>query len=171
MAESDSTAAGVRLHLGKQQTTLSVPLDEDAILAMARRIIKKRFKRLSKPMEDVALVEDYLTHQLGNREQEVFACLFLDQQHRLITYRELFFGSISQANVHPREIIKVALQCNAAAVIAVHNHPSGSSKPSRADIEMTRQIKEALALVEIRLLDHFIVAGLQTVSLQALGKC
>ena len=171
MAERSPDMVQVQLRLQGGHPYLSVAVDEDAILAMARKIVKKRFKRLSKPLEEVALVEDYLTHQLGNREQEVFACLFLDQQHRLITYRELFFGSISQANIHPREIIKVALQSNAAAIIAVHNHPSGNPKPSAADIEITREIKDALALVEIRLLDHFIVAGLQMVSLQQLGKC
>lgn len=171
MAERSPDMVQVQLRLQGGHPYLSVAVDEDAILAMARKIVKKRFKRLSKPLEEVALVEDYLTHQLGNREQEVFACLFLDQQHRLISYRELFFGSISQANIHPREIIKVALQSNAAAIIAVHNHPSGNPKPSAADIEITREIKDALALVEIRLLDHFIVAGLQMVSLQQLGKC
>jgi DNA repair protein RadC len=102
---------------------------------------------------------DYLALKLGNLEHEVFAVLFLDKRHRLISYQEMFRGTIDGATVHPREVVKEALKQNAAAVILAHPHPSGVSEPSAADESITHRLREALALIDVRVLDHVIVAG------------
>lgn len=109
-------------------------------------------------------VREYLVGRLSALQHEVFVALWLDAQHRLIGDEELFRGTLTQTSVYPREVVKSALAANAAAVIVAHNHPSGVAQPSQADEVLTRSLKEALALVEVRLLDHFIVAGNQTVS-------
>jgi DNA repair protein RadC len=114
-------------------------------------------------------VSDYLLTQLAGHEHEVFACLFLDQRHRLIEFKTLFAGTIDGCAVHPREVVKTALQLNAAAAILVHNHPSGVAEPSAADQTLTARLKEALALMDIRVLDHVIVAGANTASFAARG--
>ena len=112
---------------------------------------------------------DFLSAQLRDLEHEVFCCLYLDKRHRLIRYEELFRGTIDGASVHPREIVKLALQRNSAAVIIAHNHPSGVAEPSHADELITHRVKEALALVDIRLLDHIIVGDGAAVSLAERG--
>jgi DNA repair protein RadC len=112
---------------------------------------------------------DYLTAKLRHLEHEVFCCLHLDRRHRLIHFEELFRGTIDGASVHPREIVKLALRRNAAAMIVAHNHPSGVAEPSQADEFITRRLKEALALVDIRLLDHIIVGDGVSVSLAERG--
>jgi DNA repair protein RadC len=112
---------------------------------------------------------DFLTARLRDFEHEVFCCLYLDKRHRLIQFEELFRGTIDGASVHPREIVKLALQRNAAAVIVAHNHPSGVAEPSQADELITQRVKEALALVDIRLLDHIIVGDGLSVSLAERG--
>lgn len=126
------------------------------ILTAAEHVINRRFRR------GVSIVtalnsKDLFRQKLALREQEVFAALFLDNKHRVIAYEELFFGTIDSASVHPRIIVQRALALNAAAVIVAHNHPSGEPEPSRADETITLRIKEALALVDVRLLDHLIV--------------
>jgi DNA repair protein RadC len=112
---------------------------------------------------------DFLSARLRDLEHEVFCCLFLDKRHRLIQFEELFRGTIDGASVHPREIVKLALQRNSAAVIIAHNHPSGVAEPSQADEFITLRVKEALALVDIRLLDHIIVGDGDSVSLAERG--
>ena len=114
-------------------------------------------------------VRKYLSAKLADFEHEVFAVLFLDTQHRLIEYSELFRGTIDSASVYPRELVKEALRLNAAAVIVSHNHPSGNPEPSRADEVLTQRLKEALALVDVRTLDHIIVAGGSTISFAERG--
>ena len=99
----------------------------------------------------------YLTLKMRNYPHEVFACLFLDNQHRVIAFEELFRGTIDGASVHPREVVKRTLHHNAAAIILVHNHPSGGSEPSHADRHITEELKSALALIDVRILDHFVV--------------
>ena len=99
----------------------------------------------------------YLTLKMRNYPYEVFACLFLDNQHRVIAFEELFRGTIDGASVHPREVVKRTLHYNAAAIILAHNHPSGSSEPSHADCHITKELKNALALIDVRILDHFVV--------------
>ena len=116
-----------------------------------------------------AAVKEYLCAKLAGFEHEVFAVLFLDTQHRLIEYAEMFRGTIDSASVYPRELVKEALRLNAAAVIVSHNHPSGNPEPSRADEVLTQRLKEALALVDVRTLDHIIVAGGSTISFAERG--
>ncbi len=112
---------------------------------------------------------DFLSAKLRDLEHEVFCCLYLDKRHRLIEYEELFRGTIDGASVHPREIVKLALQRNSAAVIVAHNHPSGIAEPSQADELITQRVKEALGLVDIRLLDHIIVGDGASVSFAERG--
>lgn len=112
---------------------------------------------------------DFLAAKLRDLEHEVFCCLYLDKRHRLIEYEEVFRGTIDGASVHPREIVKLALKRNCAAVIVAHNHPSGVAEPSQADELITLRVKEALALVDIRLLDHIIVGDGASVSLAERG--
>ena len=111
----------------------------------------------------------YLKMKLGRNEQEVFACLFLDNQHRVIAFEELFFGTIDSASVHPREVVKRSLSNNAAAVIFAHNHPSGCAEPSQADIRITHRLVSACGLVDVRVLDHLVVGDSEVVSLAERG--
>lgn len=111
----------------------------------------------------------YLIAKLRHRKQEIFACLFLDSQNRVIIYEELFQGSIDQAAIHPREVVKRALFHNAAAIIFAHNHPSGVAKPSQADKKITQYLKDALNLIEVRVLDHIIVGDGEMVSFAERG--
>jgi DNA repair protein RadC len=144
------------------------PVSPDEIVATAKAILAARVKRpaaLTNP-NDVA---DYLVAQFANYEHEVFACLFLDQRHRLIAFQTLFAGTIDGCSAHPWEVVKAALRVNAAAVILAHNHPSGVAEPSRADEALTTRLKEALALVDVRVLDHFVVGGAATVSFATRG--
>ncbi len=129
-----------------------------AVLEMARRALQEQMRHrdaLTSPQS----VRDYLRLALAGKEQEVFAGVFLDAQNRVIAVEELFRGSLTQTSVYPREVVKRALHHNAAAVIFAHNHPSGVAEPSQADQALTLALKQALALVEVRVLDHFIVAG------------
>jgi len=114
-------------------------------------------------------VRDYLRLSLAAREHEVFMCIWLDAQHKVIAAEEPFRGTLTQTSVYPREIVKAALRLNAAAVIFAHNHPSGLAEPSRADELLTRDLSNALAMVEVKVLDHFVVAGSHTVSFAERG--
>jgi len=148
-----------------------------AILELARRAPSmlphaEQVARLAVRLFDLTApgaVRDYLRLTLGSRPREAFLCLFLDAQHRVTGIEELFRGTLSQTSVYPREVVKAALAANAAAVIFAHNHPSGVAQPSQADELLTRQLKEALALVDVRVLDHFIVAGNQALSFAERG--
>lgn len=113
--------------------------------------------------------EKYLRNNLGGRSYECFCCLFLDARHRVMEFRELFRGTIDGAAVYPREVVKMALHLNAASVVLAHNHPSGNPEPSHADEAITLRIRDALALVDIRVLDHVIVTGTKTTSLASRG--
>ena len=139
-----------------------------AILELARRSLREQLKS-GAALTSPGAVRDYLRLALGGRPHEVFVCLYLDAQHRVTGAEELFRGSLTQTSVYPREVVKAALAANAAAVIFAHNHPSGAAQPSQADELLTRQLKEALALVEVKVLDHFIVAGSQTLSFAERG--
>jgi DNA repair protein RadC len=129
-----------------------------AVLEMSRRALSEEMQR-GDALNSPRAVRDYLQLLLGSRPQEVFVVLFLDTQHRVIATEELFHGTLSQTSVYPREVVKRALAHNAAAVILAHNHPSGVAEPSQADQHLTQALKQALALVDVRVLDHFIVAG------------
>jgi DNA repair protein RadC len=114
-------------------------------------------------------VRQWLRTELRDRDREIFACVFLDARHRLICYQELFAGGLEGAEVHPRVLLQAALRHGCAAVLLVHNHPSGHPEPSAADHAVTQRLKQALALVDIRVLDHFIVAGNQLTSFAERG--
>ena len=132
--------------------------DEDALVERALRILTERARR-DTMLTSPNAVRDYLTLKLSPYEHELFVVVLLDNSHRVIDIVELFRGTIDSAAVHPREVVKLALANNAAAVILAHNHPSGVTEPSRADHAITERLKTALALVDIRVLDHFLVGG------------
>jgi len=139
-----------------------------AALELARRALREDLSSrdaLSSPRA----VRDYLRLLLSGREQEVFVVLLLDAQHRVIASEEMFRGTLTQTSVYPREVVKCALKHNCAAVIFAHNHPSGVAEPSHADELLTRSLKAALALVDVQVLDHFIVAGTRTMSFAERG--
>jgi DNA repair protein RadC len=140
----------------------------EASMELARRSAGEALRQAD-ALTSPAAVRDYLRLSLGQREHEVFVCLWLDAQHRAIAMEESFRGTLTQTSVYPREIVKAGLRANAAAVIFAHNHPSGAAQPSRADELLTRNLKDALALVDIKVLDHFIVAGRQTISFAERG--
>ena len=139
-----------------------------AVLELARRALTAQLK-LQTLFDAPHAVRDYLQLQLGSRPHEIFAVMFLDSQHRLIVLEELFRGTLTQTSVYPREVVVRALALNAASVVLAHNHPSGTAQPSRADEALTQTLKAALGLVDVRVLDHFVVTSTQAVSMAELG--
>ncbi|MES1988326.1 MAG: DNA repair protein RadC, partial [Pseudomonadota bacterium] len=133
------------------------------IFEMSRRALNEQMQ-VKDILNSPKQVRDYLCLKLGNLTREVFFVLFLDAQNRVVTTEEMFSGTLTQTSVYPREVVKRALHHNAASVIFAHNHPSGIAQQSQADELITKQLKEALALVDVRVLDHFIVAGNTTLS-------
>lgn len=129
-----------------------------AVVEMARRALQEEM-RTGDALNSPRAVRDFLQLLLHARQQEVFVAIFLDAQHRVVATEELFHGTLTQTSVYPREIVKRALHHNAAAMIFAHNHPSGVAEPSDSDRLLTEELKKALALVDVRVLDHFIVAG------------
>ena len=129
-----------------------------AVLEMARRALEEKLKS-GDAMNSPKSVRDYLRLSLQGKKYEVFVGIFLDSQNRAIAIEELFNGTLTQTSVYPREVVKRALHHNAAAIIFAHNHPSGVAEPSQADEVLTQSLKQALALVDVRVLDHFIVGG------------
>ena len=139
-----------------------------AAIELARRAMGEELKQ-RKGLTSPGAVRDYLRVALGYRQQEVFVCIWLDAQHRVLGIEDVSKGTLTQTSVYPREIVKKALARNAAAVIFAHNHPSGVAQPSQSDELLTRNLKEALALVEVKVLDHFIIAGNQAISFAERG--
>jgi DNA repair protein RadC len=139
-----------------------------AAIELARRSLHEDLKSAA-VLTSPGAVRDYLRLALGGREHEVFVCIWLDAQHRVAQTEELFRGTLTQTSVYPREVVKAALSANAAAVIFAHNHPSGVAQPSQADELLTRNLKEALSLIDVKVLDHFIVAGSQAISFAERG--
>lgn len=139
-----------------------------AVLAMARRHADEAVAERD-ALSDPEATRHFLTLHLAHSEHEVFACIFLDTRNRVIAFEEMFRGTIDGAAVYPREVVKAALRHNAAGLIAAHNHPSGVAEPSRSDRDITRRLADALALVDIRLLDHVIVTASESVSLAERG--
>ena len=140
----------------------------DDIVEAARVVAGRRMQRgasFANPLDS----RRYFQDKLGGIEREVFAVAYLDTRHRLIEYMELFHGTIDGAEVHPREVVRQAIRCNAAAVIVAHNHPSGTTDPSLADRAVSARLKQALGLVDVRLLDHVIVGGANTTSMATIG--
>lgn len=128
-----------------------------ATLEMAKRYLQGGLQQ-APIMDSPQKIKDYLALHLAHESREVFGVVLLNSQHALIVYQPLFFGTINAAEVHPREVVKLALQHNAAAAIVAHNHPSGNLTPSRSDIAITRKLAQALDLIDVRLLDHIILA-------------
>lgn len=144
------------------------PASADEVLCQARRVLASRVRR-GTTMSSPQAVKDYLRVQIGALDHEVFSVIFLDAQHRIVALREMFRGTLTQTSVYPREVVKEALAFNAAAVLLAHNHPSGVAEPSRSDEFLTQSLKAALALVDVRVLDHFVVAGADVVAFSELG--
>lgn len=164
--ESEATQ-GNRLYVRSELRRYRVA-NSDEIIEAARVVAGQRMQR-GQAFTDPHASTRFLQDKLAGLEREVFAAVFVDTRHRLIEYVELFQGTIDGAEVHPREVVRQALRCNAAAVIVAHNHPSGDAEPSAADRAVTARLKQALALVDVRLLDHVIVGGTQARSLAASG--
>ena len=138
------------------------------VIELATHIIKCKFNK-GAALTGPDATKNYLMLHLGHLEHEVFSCIFLDNRHRIISFDIMFYGTIDGASVHPREVVKRALKHNAAAVIFSHNHPSGVAEPSQADQSMTKRLKDALGLVNIRVLDHIIVGESEPVSFAERG--
>jgi DNA repair protein RadC len=139
-----------------------------AVIELARRALTQELAQ--RPVFDMpAKVKSYLQLQLGSRDFEAFAVMFLDVQNRLLKFEEMFRGTLTQTSVYPREIVRRALELGASAVILAHNHPSGVANPSRADEHLTQTLKSALLLIDVRVLDHFVVGGSEVVSFAERG--
>lgn len=148
--------------------TYQVDGQADDIVARALEIMRARHaagEQLTSPRETAA----YLRLELAEEKREVFAVLLLDNKHRVLAFRQLFYGTIDGAAVYPREVVRAALECNAAAAILTHNHPSGQPEPSQADQAITRRLVEALGLIDVRVLDHFVVGTEGSVSMAERG--
>ena len=139
-----------------------------AALEISRRTLQEQLQT-GTALNAPQVVEDYLRLTMHGLPHEVFRVVFLDAQHRVISSEEMFRGTLTQASVYPREVVKRALHFNAAAVILAHNHPSGVAEPSRADMGLTNSLQQALALVDVRVLDHFVIAGDTALSFVARG--
>ncbi|QXI15916.1 RadC family protein [Pseudomonas hamedanensis] len=184
---SGKSAVDLARHLLSQFGSLRVLLDADlgsfseqlglgpakyaqlqAVLEMGRRHLAERMRQ--KPaLENPQVVRDYLKAMLRHEPHEVFGCLFLDSKHQVLNFEALFRGSIDNTSVHPREVVKRALANNAAAVILCHNHPSGNTDPSQADRLLTKRLQKALELIDVRVLDHFIIGDGEPLSMAECG--
>ena len=142
--------------------------EKDTVFVLAMTLLSARHRR-GRAIKSPSDTQAYLRLKLGALKTERFGCLFLDNRHRILGLRELFRGTIDGTSVYPRVVVQEALAINAAAVILYHNHPSGVAEPSQADEQITRRLKAALELVDIRLLDHFVVSAADSVSLAARG--
>jgi DNA repair protein RadC len=169
MMSVTSGFGGYESQKGKAPSAQSTAAADDAVIRRALRIMESRMKYRDLALTSPQAVRDYLRLRIAEKEWEVFVVLFLDAQHQLIAADELFRGTLSQTSVYPREVVKAALQHNAAAVIFAHNHPSGVAEPSRADELLTAALKQALALVDCKTLDHFVVGGNTTISFAERG--
>ena len=147
-----------QLNEGAGDYSVVNPVSGDEIIEMATAILSTSLKRSqSDPLSNPATVRAYLKLKLARQRSEMFAVMFLDNRHRMIAFESLFRGTIHGASVHPREVVRAAIHHNAAAVILPHNHPSGVAEPSDADRRITQRLKEALALIDVRVLDHFVI--------------
>ena len=149
---------------------VSRAVSDDDIIQQALAVMENRMRYASGPtLTKPEHVCSYLRLRLGELEREVFAVILLDSQHRLISYQELFFGTLAETSVYPREVVKLALQNNAAATIFAHNHPSGVTEPSESDQRITRTLKSALGLIDVRVLDHIVVSATSSTSFAERG--
>ena len=148
-----------RAQYAVQREINATAADEDAIIAQALEILARRMRTSGMMMDSPEVVRDWLRLRVGGKPHEEFGCIWLNAQHDLIEAGEMFRGTLTQTSAYPREVVKEALHHNAAAVIFYHNHPSGAAEPSLADEMLTRQLKDALNLVDVRVLDHFVVTA------------
>lgn len=163
LLEASQEAFCQGLGLGKAKYT-----QLQAVIEMARRHLAESLQKTS-ALNSPALVKQFLKAKLRHQPHEIFAVLFLDSQHQLIHYEELFRGTLDSAAVYPREVVKQVLRHNAAAVILAHNHPSGVAEPSRADRDLTKRIQDALALIDSRVVDHIVIGNGQEASFAEKG--
>ncbi|NMY88116.1 RadC family protein [Pseudomonas oryzihabitans] len=163
LLEADLAAFSAHLGLGPAKFS-----QLQAVLEMGRRHLAEGLKRDS-ALESPQQVRDYLKARLRHEPHEIFGCLFLDTRHRVLAFEALFHGTIDGASVYARQVVKRALAHNAAAVILTHNHPSGVAEPSQADRLLTTRLKDALALIDVRVLDHFIVGDGEPLSMAEYG--
>lgn len=147
---------------------LSEPVTSDTIVTLARNIVSEAFERPHN-LNSPTATQNFLIMQLALEPREVFGVVFLDRQHRVIAFERMFYGTIDSTSVYPREVVKRSLELNAAAVIFAHNHPSGVPEPSKADIDITQRLLKALALVDISVLDHIVIGGVDSVSFAERG--
>ena len=140
-----------------------------AVMELARRTLTQDLSDGQPVFDTPQRVREFLQLELADREHEIFMCLFLDARHSLIRAESLFRGTLTQTSVYPREVVKQALAHNAAAVVLAHNHPSGCAEPSNSDAHLTRVLREALALIDVRVLDHFVVTRSTVTSLAERG--
>ena len=148
--------------------TVIMPVTEKDILAMANQLAKNRLAK-GNAIERPSSAFLYLQTLMSGYEREVFGSIFLDNQHRIISFEEIFLGTLNVTNIHPREVVKRALVLNAGAVILVHNHPSGDPEPSEADKKITVQLRDALSLIDVPVLDHIVVGAKECVSMTERG--
>jgi DNA repair protein RadC len=165
---STSSAAAVDAPLVRDVDGQYRAARSEEVLSQARRVLSQRVRRRA-AMSSPQAVKDYLRLEIGVLEHEVFCVLFLDARHRIITLKQMFRGTVTQTSVYPREVVNEALAVNAASVVLARNHPSGSVEPSRADEFLTHTLKTALALVDVRVLDHLLVAGAEVCSFAERG--
>ena len=163
LLEADLKAFSAQLGLGSAKFA-----QLQAVLEMARRHLAERLRH-SSVLENPLAVRDYLKSMLRHEPHEVFGCLFLDSKHRVLAFESLFRGSIDCTSVHPRQVVKRALAHNAAALILCHNHPSGNTDPSQADRMLTKRLQDALEMIDVRVLDHFIVGDGDPLSMAEYG--
>ena len=143
-------------------------VEKQSVVTLAMKVLAIKH-RAGRPLSNPEATRNYLRLRLADYPNEVFGSLFLDNRHRLIVVRELFQGTIDGASIHPRVVVQQALEANAAAMVFFHNHPSGVAEPSHADEAITRRLKDALALVDVRVLDHFVVSAGESVSFAERG--
>lgn len=156
----------------KQQLPLfasDLPVSAQQTIREALTLLERQLREPGASFTSSHVVRDWLRLQLATQDREEFTALFLDNQHRLIAHETLFTGTINHTQVHPREVVKAALKHNAAAILVAHCHPSGHAEPSDADRRITERLRQALDLVDIRLLDHLVVGGMEIVSLAERG--
>lgn len=153
----------------KNWSLFDADTSDDDIISAALAVLERRMRYSEATMSSPDATRSYLRLKFAGLEHEVFAVLFLDNRHRVIECEIMFRGTIDGASVHPREVVKAALRHNAAAVIFAHNHPSGVAEPSQADLHLTRRLREALGMVDIRVLDHVITGDRETVSFAERG--
>ena len=158
-----------RAQYAVQREINATAADEDAIIAAALEIMARRMRSSGVLMDSPEVVRDWLRMRVGGKPHEEFGCIWLNAQHDLIEAGEMFRGTLTQTSAYPREVVKEALHHNAAAVIFYHNHPSGAAEPSRADEMLTQTLKSALSLVDVRVLDHFVVTASACRSMAELG--